>query len=82
MVPFRPRPPGSSWEQPPWRPSSRNRWYPARSWHLSKHPITQKFYNDKKALEESPNLYEGDNLHDTESKRYKDMQARHASRSR
>jgi len=45
-----------------------------------KHSITKEFYEQKKNQEASSLPYEGDNLHDTNSKRYKAMRERHASR--
>ena len=45
---------------------------------IIKHPVTKEFYEHTKALEDSPFPYTGDNLHDTTSKRYKAMLARHA----
>ncbi len=45
---------------------------------ILKHPITKEFYEHTKALEDSPLPYDGDNLHDVESKRYKAMKKRHA----
>ena len=43
-----------------------------------KHSVTKEFYEHAKAQEDSPFPYTGDNLHDTTSKRYKAMLARHA----
>jgi len=50
----------------------------AECFTVLKHSVTKEFYDLAKAQEDSPLPYEGDNLHDTKSKRYKAMKERHA----